>query len=238
MPKFIKDLLPMMGVCLFAGIVLSILAPFGTHQFKTPYRFAYWVGLCLAGGFGAAAADLGAHLFKKKFTPWQSMLGQSITATLAVFAVITFMNYRISGQFPNLQNALLILFYISVITITIASIGALMAKKSGGGETASSRAALYERLAPKLRSAEIYALAAEDHYVRVITSKGDELVLMRLSDAIRETAPLKGLSPHRSWWVAEGGAQKVGKSEITLHTGQTVPISRSGMKLVRAAGWT
>jgi len=227
----------MMITCTIAGVVLSILAPFGTHQFAAPYRFAYWVGLCLAGGFGASVINIIEHLRNKKFSPWLCAFYQSITASLAVSASILFITFRAIGQMPSAQNFFLTLFYVWVISITIASVGALIASRPKNNETAPSRAALYERLPPKLRSADIYALAAEDHYVRVITSKGDELVLMRLSDAIKETTPLKGLSPHRSWWVAEGGAQKIGKSEIILHEGQIVPISRSGMKLVRAAGW-
>lgn len=128
--------------------------------------------------------------------------------------------------------------YVWVISITISSIGALIRSKDASSDSLpQKRAALYERLKPKLRSADIFALAAEDHYVRVITSKGDDLILMRLSDAIKEISPIKGLATHRSWWVSEVGAEKIKKSEILLPTGQIAPISRSGMKAVRDAGW-
>ncbi len=237
MHQTIKNMAPMMAICLIAGVVLAIIAPYGTQQLSPTFRFTYWIGLCLAGGLGASATDLIVHLFKKKLSIWPSAFFQSITAALAVYAVVIWLTYRLSGRLPAPFDALMTFFYVWVISITISSIGALFRKQNKDEIALPSRAALYERLAPKLRNAEIYALAAEDHYVRVITSKGDELVLMRLSDAIRETAPLKGLSPHRSWWVAEAGAQKVKKSEIILPEGQTVPISRSGMKLVRAAGW-
>ncbi|HHL42876.1 MAG TPA: LytTR family transcriptional regulator, partial [Hellea balneolensis] len=121
---------------------------------------------------------------------------------------------------------------------TISIVGMLLRKSKAPAPSSPARPAIYERLAPKLRTADIYALAAEDHYVRVITSNGDELVLMRLSDAIKDMAPLPGLSPHRSWWVAESGVEKVTKSEIILKSGQSVPISRTGKKAVREAGWT
>lgn len=69
----------------------------------------------------------------------------------------------------------------------------------------------------------------------------DELILMRLSDAIAETAPLARLSPHRSWWTAENGVSRVirkdGKLIITLKTGQSVPVSRNKAKAVKEAGW-
>jgi len=236
MRKIIKSLMPMITVCTIAGIVLAIMAPYGTHAFSPLYRFIYWVGLCLAGGLGAESVNLLVHIFKLKLGKWQSALAQSVTSTLAVSAIILVMATLAYGM-PNLKNFLQTMFYVWVIATIITFIGALLSGQKQAREAAPKRAALYERLPPKLRRADIYALAAEDHYVRVITSKGDELILMRLSDAIKETAPLKGLSPHRSWWVAEAGVAKVKKSEIILHTTQTAPISRTGMKLVREAGW-
>ncbi len=227
----------MMLTCLAAGIVLGILAPFDTNRLSTMFRFTYWIGLCLAGGLGASATDYIAHKLKKDLSIWPCAFFQSITAAMAVFAVIIWLTYHLGGSFQDPFDAVMTFFYIWVISMTISSIGALMRQRDDVGDSAPSRPTLYERLPPKLRSAEIYALAAEDHYVRVITSKGDELILMRLSDAIKETTPLKGLSPHRSYWVSEGGVKSVKKSELILHTEQAVPISRSGMKLVRGAGW-
>ncbi len=236
MNKVAKSLMPMITVCAIAGVILAIMAPYGTHVFSPLYRFIYWTGLSLAGGLGASIVILFAHLFKLKLGKWQMALAQSVTSTLAVLSIILIMAASTYGM-PSAKAIFVTMFYIWVVAATITIIGALLNGQKKARETAPNRAALYERLPPKLRSADIYALAAEDHYVRVITSKGDDLVLMRLSDAIRETAPLKGLSPHRSWWVAEAGVDKVKKTEIILRSEQTIPISRTGMKLVRAAGW-
>ena len=67
------------------------------------------------------------------------------------------------------------------------------------------------------------------------------MVLMRLTDAIKEASPQIGLSPHRSWWVAENGVETVkrsnGKTEIVLKSGHQVPVSRNGSKTLRDAGW-
>ena len=38
----------------------------------------------------------------------------------------------------------------------------------------------------ELRGAEIFAVEAEDHYLRLHTSRGSDLILMRLSDAVAE----------------------------------------------------
>jgi len=236
MNKIVKKLMPMLTVCAIAGVVLAIMAPYGTHVFSPLYRFIYWTGLTLAGGLGASVVDLLAHIFKKNLGKWQIALAQSVTSTLAVSTIILIMATITYGM-PSMKGFVLTMFYIWVIAAIITFIGVLLNGQKKAREAAPKRAALYERLPPHLRSADIYALAAEDHYVRVITSKGDELVLMRLTDAVKETAPLKGLSPHRSWWVAEAGVEKITKSEIKLRSDQTAPISRTGMKLVREAGW-
>jgi DNA-binding LytR/AlgR family response regulator len=59
-----------------------------------------------------------------------------------------------------------------------------------------------ERLPLKLRGAEVWAVEAEDHYLRLHTSKGQDLILMRLADAVAELEGIEGAQVHRSWWVA------------------------------------
>ena len=225
----------MLVTCLFAGTFLAILAPLGTETFPLPIRFVFWVGMCIIGGLGAAATHVFEKVFSIKLSNWQCAITQSITASLAVASALFLLTLFKYGP-PHLSQTVRMFFYTWIISAAISVVGMLL-RKSENPKPTQTRPALYERLQPKLRSAEIYALSAEDHYVRVITSKGDELVLMRLTDAIRETAPLKGLSPHRSWWVSESGVDTIKKTNIVLPKGQTVPISRSGMKLVKEAGW-
>ena len=73
------------------------------------------------------------------------------------------------------------------------------------------RSRLLERLPVRLQNSEIFALNSEDHYVHIHTSKGAEMMLMRLSDAVRDSQPLDGLKVHRSWWVAKQGIEDVQK---------------------------
>lgn len=132
--------------------------------------------------------------------------------------------------------------FVWVISIVISGIAHLAERAAKPGHVVETRAAIFERLKPRLRQSQLYALSAEDHYVRVITSKGDELVLMRLTDAVKELGHLTGLQVHRSWWVAEAGVKTVkktdGKISLELHSGQTAPVSRTNNKIVREAGWT
>jgi len=64
---------------------------------------------------------------------------------------------------------------------------------------------------------------------------------MRLGDVEGLAQPLAGLSPHRSWWVAEQGVAAVRRTQgemlIALKDGTDVPVSRTGAARVKAAGW-
>ena len=77
----------------------------------------------------------------------------------------------------------------------------------------------------------LWALSAERHYVRVTTEAGDELLLMRLSDAIEQCSAMNGLQIHRSHWVHHTGIKKVvrknGKMYVELKNGKSLPVSRS-----------
>lgn len=237
----LNALRPMLVTSFIAGVVLTILAPFGTRGFSFGGRFTYWVGLCLAGGFGAMMMEIQILRFKHKAwlfsgQPWPIALWQSIGATLSV-ALFSFAIFTPVG----LADIALSLFYIWVIAMVICSFAALQ-KQGIIATNTQTRPKLYDRIKPKLRSARLYALSAEDHYVRAHTSAGDDLILMRLSDAIDEIAPLTGLSPHRSWWVAEQGVKTVkrskGKTQIILHSEVSVPVSRNKVKIVKDAGWS
>jgi hypothetical protein len=84
-------------------------------------------------------------------------------------------------------------------------------------------------------------LEVQDHYVLVVTTRGRELLLMRLGDAIAETGADTGQQIHRSHWVSDNGVRAVlresGKNpRLTVQTtdGQSLPVSRSQMPDVRA----
>jgi hypothetical protein len=106
-------------------------------------------------------------------------------------------------------------------------------------QTDRSQVATQRRLA---RPGEILALKVEDHYVRIYTAAGSSLMLMRLSDAMAEMDGVEGLRVHRSWWVSRRAVvdlQLDGRGgRLVLSNGLHVPIARSTLGHVRAAGWT
>ncbi len=90
--------------------------------------------------------------------------------------------------------------------------------------------ALVERLKPENRGSLLH-VSVQDHYVIVQTSRGREMILMRLSDARKETDPVDGLQVHRSHWVAKAHVREVlrqnGKRVVVLADGVEIPVSRT-----------
>ena len=98
-----------------------------------------------------------------------------------------------------------------------------------------------ERLPLKLRGAEVWAVEAEDHYLRLHTSLGQDLILLRLADAVDELAGIEGAQVHRSWWVARDAIADArrgdGRATLVLKDGSEVPVSRTYAKILREQGW-
>ena len=96
-----------------------------------------------------------------------------------------------------------------------------------------------DRLPEKL-GRDLVCLKTADHYVEAVTTAGSTLVLMRFADAVAELDGAGGLRVHRSYWVArrhvEGAARRDGRTTLRLTGGHEVPVSRTYMAAVRAAG--
>ena len=104
-----------------------------------------------------------------------------------------------------------------------------------------AEAVFRRRLSAKRRSAALIAIEAEDHYLRVHTDAGDELITARFAEALQELAGAHGYQTHRSWWVAAGAIETVrwrrGSGEARLTGGVVAPVSRTHAPALRLAGW-
>jgi DNA-binding LytR/AlgR family response regulator len=107
--------------------------------------------------------------------------------------------------------------------------------------TAAAAAKFLDRLPPRLHGAELWAVEAQDHYLRLHTSLGQELILMRFSDALGELQGVEGAQVHRSWWVARAAIVEArrsdGRAELRLKSGVEAPVSRTFARQLRAGGW-
>lgn len=107
------------------------------------------------------------------------------------------------------------------------------------GAESATQPRLLDRLPEDIR-APLIAIDATDHYTRVITTKGSALLLLRLSDAIVEASPTRGMRIHRSHWIASdhitASRRESLRGFITSADGTERPVSRSYLAAVESAG--
>jgi len=146
----IKALQPFLLTCVFAGLVLAILAPLGTANFSFAGRVTFWIGLCFVGGLGAAAAN--ALINKANWQPHPLLRAfiQSLLASIAVAIVLTLLNIKTYGS-VSLTQFFVTLFYIWVVAMTISAIGVLTHQGDETDSTGNPTPALVDRLPMHLK---------------------------------------------------------------------------------------
>lgn len=89
---------------------------------------------------------------------------------------------------------------------------------------------LIERLPPAMRLSQLVSMSMQDHYVAVTTTKGTEMILMRLSDAIDLVDGVPGVQTHRSHWAARDHALRLTRADrrhaLVLSDGRSIPVSK------------
>lgn len=139
---------------------------------------------------------------------------------------------------PDGIGAYLTALFAKVAAIALLSLGLITLVAAGRWAKAATVAATAPKLRPGLKffarlppaiGTELILLRMEDHYMRVVTSEGQALILMRLSDAMAELGDFPGLQVHRSWWVAAGKIQSVARRgkglDLIMSDGSKVPVS-------------
>ncbi len=252
MPAWAVSILRLAGLSLALGIVFAWFGVYQTSQFPFPERVAYWT---LLMGVGAGASMIVNPLVFERWMPTSHPALQIavVSALISVPVTIGLVIMEAAGDGTLSPPAWWWTQYFYVIVLSaIMTTGAwgidrlkapskVATPAAAPGAAAATASAFADRLPVKFRAAQVYAVSAEDHYLRVHTSAGETMVLMRLADAIRELAALEGLQTHRSWWVAKQGLADVakgdGKVTLKLKSGVEAPVSRTYQKAVKDAGW-
>lgn len=241
-----------LGLALTVGVFLALSGAFADEDTSLAQRLAYWLPImgigALWGGFIARAffPDRGDEA-----APSPGLWLNGLWAALAMAAPFTGLVWTASWLVFGHQIPWRGLPYLfgSVFLLSLAMTALNTLVESRRQAMRRLRAApppvkpirFLERLPPRLRGADLHAIEAEDHYLRLHTSKGQDLILLRLSDAIEELEGLEGAQVHRSWWVARAAVEAVrrgdGRAVLTLKGGVEAPVSRTYSRQLRAAGW-
>ena len=96
--------------------------------------------------------------------------------------------------------------------------------------------ALQQKLPPEKRG-KLLAISAEQHYVRVHTDAGEDLVLMPFTEAIAKVPNKCGMRIHRSHWICFDAVQELlvagNHLSVKLKNDIELPVSRSFSGSVR-----
>ena len=234
-----------LAIVTLAAVFLAATGAFNTDIVRAPTRYAYWLVVMLAGGLiGAAVLEAFGRRGWLENRPWL----QGAASTLAIAALQALVVWAASAvtfrQPWRIENLLLVFPSVVLVSAAVVALNHLAARRPVRTHEAAPGAPasrFLDRLPPKLRGAELHAVEAEDHYLRLHTSRGSDLILMRLADALVELEGLEGAQTHRSWWVARTavaeGRRSDGRAVLKLKSGAEAPVSRTYAKALREAGW-
>ena len=236
-----RDAVILIGI----GIFLTIIQPYGSNN-ALPFwaRWLYWTGLIFYGSLVGEFVMWRMDIHFPKLHLAARLLIISLLTALAITPVIILLQGFAGDNIP-MQAWPIMYGFVWVIAAGMTGVGYLL--DQGADQDASNPSSapkgpdtFLERLPIKYRGAALYAVSSEDHYLRVHTDRGEELILMRLADALRELAGVDGMQTHRSWWVSTSGIADTkrdnGRTSLVLKSGAEAPVSRSYAKAVREKG--
>ncbi|HEX9932056.1 MAG TPA: LytTR family DNA-binding domain-containing protein [Allosphingosinicella sp.] len=235
------DLLLLAGL----GLAMAALGPYRTLDVPDLLRTAYWLVAVIGAGLIGIGVDLMLGPRIRGF--WLRIAAVALAMTVPITPLV----YLLNAAMLDLPRRPWLLpqlgWQVFVVSLLIMALRALLWRRIVETRTIvapplpEAERAFRLRLSAKRRGARLVAVEAEDHYVRVHTDAGSELVSMRFSEALDELAQAHGYRLHRSWWAAaeavEGVRWRRGGGEARLAGGLTVPVSRSCAAALKEAGW-
>lgn len=227
------------------GLVMAGLGPYRTLDVPNGLRIAYWVVAVTSAGLIGILIDRAVGPRIRGF--WLRVGAVALAMTLPVTPLVYALNAlmldlpRRPWLLPQLAGQ------VFLVALLLMAVRGLLWRRVVETRTIvepplpDADRAFRLRLSAKRRAARLIALEAEDHYVRVHTDAGSELVAMRFSEALDELARAHGYRLHRSWWAAGDAIEAVrwkrGGGEARLTGGIVAPVSRSCAQALKAAGW-
>ena len=235
------------------GLFLGIIGPFGSFlNGDAALRLAYWTAMTV---FGVVLYGLGLRWAHHK----ARRLGQpdwfitSIAAVVLAAPMSAVVAISVTALWPTVTRYVRPFdWYAQVLVISLPINFLLLWMKHFNGThtvhpvamSAQSEPADVHRsceVLPTPPNRKLICLQMEDHYVRIHTEGGSELILSSFKNAIDAVRSLDGQQVHRSWWVSRAAVVRPiwsgRKVELELTNGIRAPVSRPSVAKLREAGW-
>ena len=243
----LKDLARGLVLAVAAGAFLAFSNAFTNGQPPLALRLAYWIPLMIAGGlWGHVCSLLTCRWIDAADRPWLACAVMSAMIALPMTVVVWAVTGLVyDGHVYPAAWLPAFLAPVTVICVVMCVLNVFLGRaepvQTHADPVHPGPARFLQRLPARLRGATLHAVQAEDHYLRLHTDRGSDLILMRLSDAVAELEGLEGAQVHRSWWAAKGAVRDVsrgdGRAVLTLEGDLKVPVSRIHARRLRAEGW-
>lgn len=247
------------GIALLFAATLAWLGAFGSHDFEPFARVGYWTVIFLVQ-YGLAAVTMpllrawpplaagsmvhrvalgtaitsvpmffvtaAASMSEGTWTPVPSEVFELILAIWIIGGAYLFLWEKLSSApFPAGRS-------VEAATPPIPNPPA----EAASPRAPATEGLLFERLPPEL-GRDVICLGNEDHYVRVHTTLGNALILMRFADALDSLSAMEGQRVHRSWWVSRSAVVRIDRfgrtARLQLRNGLTVPVSQPYLALAK-----
>jgi hypothetical protein len=237
------------GVCAIIGVVMTVSGAFGSDRLQVIPRFLFWMLQMLVGasvGVLVTRFVIPDRWFRVPgFAGYWVIVPIAVGTTVPMCVLVALMDDLARRQAFRL-DLIGEVFPATLITSLAITTLSMIIRRQSPVHTHAARAGapapkFLARLPDKLKGAELWAVEAEDHYLRLHTSLGQDLILMRLADAVAELEGIEGAQTHRSWWVARAAVTETeradGRATLTLKDGAKVPVSRNFTRVLKDDGW-
>lgn len=236
---------PIWALAAVMALFLAGVGAFGSGDAGWVLRHAYWLFVMT---IGAAIVSFVLDLFHARGWLEERPLLKVATLSLVItfpqtLVVWTITNWlfddpwRVSRLFPLFPSVLL----VSVAFVALHQLIGRAPPMTHASPASADQPRFLKRIPARLRGGELYAVEAEDHYLRVHTSRGSDLIAMRLVDAVAELEGFEGAQVHRGWWVARNAVRhsvrRRGRAILILEGGLKAPVSRTYAPALRRERW-
>ena len=262
--RLIAVSLSVLGV---AVLTFGILGPLGFEDDLGPVKRLAFVASCAAICWPLAHAVSAAILFLMRSRPPVQIVLANAFGALFVTMPCSAVVYTLYGLFQShdtVHVALLDIYRTSAVlvlacTCLVQYVACQRARlrrateaghvsSRNDGETregpptepkpaAAPQSWFFDRL-PAMVGRDVVFLNVCGHYIKVVTTSGSCLVLMRFADAMAALGDL-GLQVHRSYWVAHrhiiGILRRDERTLVRVTGPHEIPVSRTHLSAVRAA---
>jgi hypothetical protein len=231
-----------LALAIYAALIViaSLSGAFGTHRIELGPRFAFWTALILWNAM--------------KWHAWLSLLpkrgGWIPAIAIGAFVLNLTLPFEVRvalGESPAQTLAEFVRTYLSAVSISLVSgvactVAVRHFRPAKQFPAPQQLSAVGNSKPLGVDEGELWAIEAEDHYVRLLLANGRApLFAGRFGDALAQVGHIDGCRIHRGRWVADAavaGVEREGRGwRVILPDGRRLAVSASHVGSIRERGW-